>query len=702
LENTVVDFSKTTEAQLDSATQQFNVFAGSLAANAAIAGFQALKNAAVGLFNTFIIDGVKAAQVQEDAINELNAALKRNGEFSEETSQEIQDYASSLQQISTFGDEAILSQIAFAQSMGASAEQSKEIAAASIDLAAALGTDLNSATRNISKTLGGYAGELGEVIPELKDLTQEQLRNGEAIQLLADRYKGAAQAQIKTFSGALGQLSNTFGDLQETIGKTVTSNRFVIAAISGLQKAFLQIDTIIKNNEKTIQEFIENGLLALVDLIEPVGKGIIALSKVFVGLGVVWDGIIALSNVVLEGFTNVALGALRASKAVATFARQDTSGIDALIADVELLNETFAESKDEALKSATERIAANRRFEKVINSVTKTIADSAREEINLEREKTKVVVEEEKKKREAKAVNGGGEKELSEQEQIDAKLLKLKEDSAKKTVDLKAAEIAKLRELKEKERLREEEAAVIKDELDQERATLQLERQVEFLGEQEAIQAEAVARQLEREGKVAQAFIKRKDTEKKVLLEEKKQKDKAAKEDKERLNLRLSQAANFFGNLATLSESGNRTIAAIGKASAIAQATISGLQAVNVALASAPPPINFALAHAVGIAAGINVAKIAGVKFQDGGIIGGPVSDRDNTFISAAGGEAVLNRRQQTNLFNAIDQNQLGGGGISINIEAGVGGIQDSQVDALIDAINDRTEFGNSQLRGVS
>ena len=89
----------------------------------------------------------------------------------------------------------------------------------------------------------------------------------------------------------------------------------------------------------------------------------------------------------------------------------------------------------------------------------------------------------------------------------------------------------------------------------------------------------------------------------------------------------LSNASSFFGNLASLSRSENRTLAAIGKAAAVTQATIDGVLAVQKALASAPPPANYALAAAVGVSAAANVASIlsANLGFQTGGsfVVGG-------------------------------------------------------------------------------
>ena len=187
---------------------------------------------------------IEAAIQQQEAVNSLAASLRNIGEASRQT--ELERFASELQQVTKFGDEAIISQLAFAQAMGASASESKEILQAATDMSAALNIDLNSAVRNISKTLGGYAGELGEVIPELKNLTQEQLQNGEGIALLAAKYQGFAQAEIKTFSGAISQLENNFGDLLEKIGDLIIQNP---AIINGIKQLNTFVVDLVKNFE---------------------------------------------------------------------------------------------------------------------------------------------------------------------------------------------------------------------------------------------------------------------------------------------------------------------------------------------------------------------------------------------------------------------------------------------------------------------
>lgn len=201
---------------------------------------------------------IAAASRQQDSINNLNASLSRIGEFSQETSRDLQSFASSLQSITKFGDEAILEQLTFAQSLGASAEQSKEVVAAATNLSAALGIDLQSATRNVARTLGGFAGELGEVIPELRSLSREQLQAGAAVDLLAQKFAGLAEAQTQTFTGALAQAQNSFGDLLERVGAFITSSPALISLFQGIAKA---LDSIrISSDGDILRPLIDNGI----------------------------------------------------------------------------------------------------------------------------------------------------------------------------------------------------------------------------------------------------------------------------------------------------------------------------------------------------------------------------------------------------------------------------------------------------------
>lgn len=104
--------------------------------------------------------------------------------------------------------------------------------------------------------------------------------------------------------------------------------------------------------------------------------------------------------------------------------------------------------------------------------------------------------------------------------------------------------------------------------------------------------------------------------------------DGQAKIEKAKNQALLDSSQQFFGEMATLSQSGNKKLGAIGKAAAIAQATISGFQAIQNALAVPPYPVGVALAISAGVMTAANIASIAGVGFKTGGYTGdGGVND---------------------------------------------------------------------------
>jgi|GEM_PF-5922753 len=123
---------------------------------------------------------------------------------------------------------------------------------------------------------------------------------------------------------------------------------------------------------------------------------------------------------------------------------------------------------------------------------------------------------------------------------------------------------------------------------------------------------------------------------------------------------RLAGTQTMLGALATLQNSSNKKLAALGKAAAIAQATIDGVLAVQKALASAPPPMNFIQAAVVGAVAAANVASIAGMA--DGGLVRGPGGPREDKVLRRlSNGEFVVNAKataQNRSLLEAMNNGQ--------------------------------------------
>jgi len=153
-------------------------------------------------------------------------------------SEDFQEHASSIQQFSKFGDEAVLVNAALIQSLGSlEVEGLKGATQAAVDMAAALRIDLKAAATLVGKAATGEISSFtryGLAITKGKDAS-ETFAN--ALRAINDQFGGAAAAQVNTFSGAVTQLGNTWGDATEEIGFAITQNEDVVEAIKETQGA---------------------------------------------------------------------------------------------------------------------------------------------------------------------------------------------------------------------------------------------------------------------------------------------------------------------------------------------------------------------------------------------------------------------------------------------------------------------------------
>lgn len=242
--------------------------------------FGGLQRTLVGLTAAFagVFAGRKilaAAQEQENAVKQLNTSLRLAGSFSNEASQSFQQFASELQNVTRFGDEQILQQTALARNFARTNDEAKRLVSAAVDLSEATGITLDSAVRNLGKTFSGLQGEIGESVPAIRELTQEQLRAGGAIDLIAQRFGGAALANVQTFDGRIQQLANSFGDVLEEIGFFVTKSPTLIAIFGKLVEGLVGFGKSLKDLNKT-GDVLGNVLLLLVEFANGINTYVVA------------------------------------------------------------------------------------------------------------------------------------------------------------------------------------------------------------------------------------------------------------------------------------------------------------------------------------------------------------------------------------------------------------------------------------------
>ena len=115
--------------------------------------------------------------------------------------------------------------------------------------------------------------------------------------------------------------------------------------------------------------------------------------------------------------------------------------------------------------------------------------------------------------------------------------------------------------------------------------------------------------------------------------------------------------------LAGINKDASKENFAVYKAASFGEATVAGALAITKAWASAPFPANLPGVALVGAGTAANIARISAMqppKFQHGGIVGGDSFAGDRMTARVNSGEMILNRQQQTSLFNAINRGTAG------------------------------------------
>lgn len=188
-----------------------------------------------------IKDTAEAYRTQIKAEKQLEIASKNNPLISEKGIRNLKDYAGQLQKISTMGDEQLLPMMSQLVALGRSEAEVQKIMNAALDLSASGMMSMEQAVKALNGTLNGNVGVLGRQIPGLKSLTAEQLKNGDAIKIVQDKFKGLSK-EVTEQTGSVEQLKNSFGDLKEEIGATFEKpmakmRKFFTEMIGGWTKA---------------------------------------------------------------------------------------------------------------------------------------------------------------------------------------------------------------------------------------------------------------------------------------------------------------------------------------------------------------------------------------------------------------------------------------------------------------------------------
>lgn len=172
------------------------------------------------------INGVTDAfKEQEAQLTRLNTSIKTNSNLTAGAFQRLRAEADKLTKsgASIFSGEEVTKNQAYLSSMKLNESQINSVMKAATDLSSTGVMPLDLAVKTLSKTYSGNAGKLKELNPAIASLTEAQLKNGEAVSIIAEQYKGMNEAMANTEAGKARQVQNTFDDLKKIIGEIVLS-----------------------------------------------------------------------------------------------------------------------------------------------------------------------------------------------------------------------------------------------------------------------------------------------------------------------------------------------------------------------------------------------------------------------------------------------------------------------------------------------
>ena len=181
-----------------------------------------LASFAATLVSQSVLKLVKLFGEQELAERRLSIALGR-------TSKALLNQATALQKVTTFGDEAIIGVQTSIAAFIKDEDQIKLATEATLDLAAAKGMDLKTASDLVAKSIGSSTNSLSRYGIEADGSAGSTERLESVVNNIKKLYGGFAEGELKTTIGQLRATANAVGDAGEAFGKVLAPVVLVVA-----------------------------------------------------------------------------------------------------------------------------------------------------------------------------------------------------------------------------------------------------------------------------------------------------------------------------------------------------------------------------------------------------------------------------------------------------------------------------------------
>jgi len=208
----------------------------------------------------FAQESLQLFATQQDSVNNLRASLALIGQQYTSQIEDHKKWASSIQQRTKYGDEALLDLMSMGAAMGKMhGEELQNATKAAVGLASAYRLDLKAAMRLVARARVGDTASLKRYGITLDAALNDQEKFNKVIEIGTNNFK-LAEAEAKTYAGAVQQMKNAVGDVREEIGE---------ALAPAVQRSAKAIKTWAEDNQKKIGEWADmavDGVLLVKDV----------------------------------------------------------------------------------------------------------------------------------------------------------------------------------------------------------------------------------------------------------------------------------------------------------------------------------------------------------------------------------------------------------------------------------------------------
>jgi len=174
--------------------------------------------AAIGALGVAAFDAAKGAMEDAAAQELLAKTIGKNTTATDKQIAANEDWISQQGKLLGIADDDLRPAISRLVTQTGSLTKAQQLAALSMDVAAATGKPLSAVVEAVSKAAGGQVSALGKLDPKLKGLIKDGLDAEGAMSVLADTFGGAASTKANTAQGQFQRLQLQLSETKETIG----------------------------------------------------------------------------------------------------------------------------------------------------------------------------------------------------------------------------------------------------------------------------------------------------------------------------------------------------------------------------------------------------------------------------------------------------------------------------------------------------